>query len=101
MLLTHDDDFLFLQLHMISLDSLALPRIYISLTLLCGKVLVLVKNKELLCSVVLQHDFFKLSTNVCFVVPDLPAYQLAVEVKQPAVVHECITPYMEVVWLLR
>jgi len=53
MLLTCGDDFLFLQLRMISLDSLAVPRIYISLTLLCGKVLVLVKNVELLCSVVL------------------------------------------------
>jgi len=58
------------------------------------------KNEELLCNVVLQHDFLKLSSNVCFLVPDLLAYQLAVEVKQPAAVHECITPCMEVVWLL-
>jgi len=64
------------------------------------KYLVLVKNEELLCSVVLQHDFLKLSSNVCFLVPDLLAYRLAVEVKQPAAVHECITPCMEVVWLL-
>ena len=71
MLQTHGDyDVPVLQLHMVSLDSFTLSRFYISLTLLYGKVLVTVKNEELLSSVVLQRAFFKLSSNVCFLVPD-------------------------------